>query len=90
MERRDDTVATKSRSAGIQNDLVENHRGALPGNAVLPIIVGGVDRSAAEHASNSARGIGAVIGNATPHGGRANVTSMMVGNECLDAHKLQI
>eukprot|EP00291_Cryptomonas_curvata_P000656 CAMPEP_0172180378 /NCGR_PEP_ID=MMETSP1050-20130122/17189_1 /TAXON_ID=233186 /ORGANISM="Cryptomonas curvata, Strain CCAP979/52" /LENGTH=112 /DNA_ID=CAMNT_0012853463 /DNA_START=37 /DNA_END=371 /DNA_ORIENTATION=- len=36
------------------DDLVEHNRGALPGNAVLPVVVGGVHRRAAEHASDGA------------------------------------
>ena len=33
--------------------------------------------------------IGAVIGDATPGGGRANVASVVVGQEGLNAHKLR-
>jgi hypothetical protein len=68
---------------------VEHNRGALPGDAVLPVIVGGVHRSAAEHASDGAGGIGAIISNATPHGRGANITSVVVGDERLHTHKLK-
>ena len=68
--------------------LVEHDGGALPGDAVLPVVVGGVHRGAAEHAGDGAGGIGAVIGDATPGGRGANVTSVVVGQEGLDAHKL--
>jgi hypothetical protein len=67
---------------------MENDRGALPGNAVLPVIVGGVHRSAAEHTGDSAGSVGTVIGDTTPDRGRADVTSVMVGNECLYTHEL--
>ena len=68
---------------------MENHRRTLPGNAVLPIIVGGVHRSAPEQTSNSARSIGTIVGNATPDGRRANIASMVVGNKCLNAQQLR-
>ncbi len=68
---------------------VEHNRGALPGHAVLPVIIGRVHRSAAEHASNGARSIRAIIGNATPGRGRTNVTSVVVGDERLHTQKLR-
>ena len=68
---------------------MENDRGTLPGNAVLPVIIGGVDRSASEHASDGARGIRTIVRNATPNRRRANITSVVVGNECLHTHKLR-
>ena len=68
--------------------LVEHDGGALPGDAVLPVVVGGVHRGAAEHAGDSAGGSGTVIGDASPGGRGANVTSVVVGQEGLDAHKL--
>ena len=68
--------------------LVEHNGGALPGDTVLPVVVGGVHGGAAEHASDGAGGIGAVIGNATPGGGGSDVTGMVVSQEGLNAHKL--
>ena len=68
--------------------LVEHDGGTLPRDAVLPVVVGGVHGRAAEHAGDGAWGIGAVIGDATPGGRGANVTSMVVSQEGLDAHKL--
>jgi hypothetical protein len=67
---------------------VEHDGGALPGDTVLPVVVGGVHGSAAEHAGDSAGGIGAVIGNATPGGRGADVSGVVVSQEGLDAHKL--
>ena len=67
---------------------MEHNGGALPGDTVLPVVVGGVHGGAAEHASNSAGGIGAVIGNATPGGRGADVSGVVVSQEGLDAHKL--
>ena len=69
--------------------LVEHDGGALPGDAVLPVVVGGVHRGAAEHAGDGAGGIGAVIGDATPGGRGANVTGVVVSQEGLDAHELR-
>ena len=69
--------------------LMEHNRGALPGDTVLPVIVGGVHRRAAEQASHGARSIGAIISNAAPCRGRANVTSVVVGEESLDTHELR-
>eukprot|EP00286_Rhodomonas_abbreviata_P020996 CAMPEP_0181302750 /NCGR_PEP_ID=MMETSP1101-20121128/8171_1 /TAXON_ID=46948 /ORGANISM="Rhodomonas abbreviata, Strain Caron Lab Isolate" /LENGTH=73 /DNA_ID=CAMNT_0023408237 /DNA_START=151 /DNA_END=372 /DNA_ORIENTATION=+ len=71
------------------NTLVEHDGGALPGDTVLPVIVRGVHRGAAEHAGNGAGSVGTVIGNATPGGGGTNVTGVVVCQEGLDAHKLQ-
>jgi len=68
--------------------LVEDDGGALPGDTVLPVVVGGVHRGAAEHAGDGTRSIRAVIGDATPGGRGANVTGVMVSQEGLDAHKL--
>ena len=68
--------------------LVEHNGGALPGDTVLPVVVGGVHGSATEHASDRARGVGAVIGNATPGGGGADVAGVVVRQEGLYAHKL--
>jgi hypothetical protein len=69
-------------------NLMEHDRGALPGNAVLPVIVGGVHRSAAEHTSDGAGSIGTIVSNASPGGRGANVTSVVVGDERLHTHKL--
>ena len=67
---------------------MEHDRGALPGNAVLPVIVGGVHRRAAEQTSDGAGSIRTIISNATPDRRGANVTSMVVGDERLHAQKL--
>jgi hypothetical protein len=68
--------------------LVEHDGGALPGDTVLPVVIGGVHGRAAEHAGDGAGSIGAVIGDATPGGRGADVTGVVVGQEGLDAHKL--
>jgi len=68
---------------------VEHDGGALPGDTVLPVVVGGVHGGAAEHAGDGAGGIGAVIGDATPGGRGADITGMVVSEEGLDAHKLR-
>ena len=68
--------------------LVEDDGGALPGHTVLPVVVGGVHRGAAEHASDGARGIGAVIGDASPCGRGADITGVVMSQEGLDAHEL--
>lgn len=68
--------------------LVEDDGGALPGDTVLPVVIGGVHGGAAEHAGDGAGGIGAVIGDATPGGRGTNVTSVVMSQEGLDAHKL--
>eukprot|EP00961_Rhodomonas_salina_P131616 1771526-Rhodomonas_salina.3 len=69
--------------------LVEHDGGALPGDAVLPVVIGGVHRGAAEHARDGAGGIGAVVGDTTPGRGGTNVTGVVMSQEGLDAHKLQ-
>jgi len=68
--------------------LVEDDGGALPGDTVLPVVIGGVHGGAAEHASDGARGIRTVIGDATPSGRGANVTGVVMSQEGLNAHKL--
>jgi len=68
---------------------VEDNGRALPGDTVPPVVVGGVHRRAAEHAGDGARGIGAVIGDATPLRGGSNVAGVVVGQEGLDAHELR-
>ena len=68
---------------------MEHNRGALPGNAVLPVIVGRVDRSAAEQAGDGAGSIGTIVSNATPDRRGANVTSVVVGDERLHTQQLQ-
>jgi hypothetical protein len=68
--------------------LVEHDGRALPGDTVLPVVIGGVHRSAAEHAGDGAGGVGAVVGDATPSGRGADVTGVVVSQEGLDAHKL--
>ena len=68
---------------------MEHDGGALPGDTVLPVVVGGVHGGAAEHAGDGAGGIGAVIGDATPGGRGADVTGVVVSEEGLDAHKLR-
>jgi hypothetical protein len=67
---------------------VEHDGGALPGDTVLPVVVGGVHGGAAEHAGDGAGGIGAIIGDATPGRRGADVTGVVVGQEGLNAHKL--
>ena len=62
---------------------MENNRGSLPGNAVLPIIVGRVHRRASEKTSDGARSIGTVICNTAPNRGRSDIAGVVVGNECL-------
>jgi len=68
--------------------LVEDDGGALPWNTVLPVVVGGVHRGAAKHASDGAGGIGAVIGDASPGGRGADITGVVMSQEGLDAHEL--
>jgi len=68
--------------------LVEDDGGALPRDTILPVVVGGVHGSATEHAGHGARGIGAIIGDATPGGRGANVAGVVMSQEGLDAHKL--
>jgi len=67
---------------------MEDDGGALPGDTVLPVVIGGVHGGAAEHAGDGARGIRAVIGDATPSGRGANVTGVVMSQEGLNAHKL--
>jgi len=68
--------------------LVEHDGGALPGDTVLPVVVGGVHGGAAEHAGDGAGGVGTVVSDATPGGRGADVTGVVVSQESLDAHKL--
>ena len=68
--------------------LVEHHRGALPGHAVLPVVVSGVHGRAAEHAGDGAGGVRAIVGDATPGRRGADVASVVVSQEGLYAHKL--
>ena len=76
------------RSASRDPYLVEHDRGALPGNAVLPVIVGGVHRRAAEQTSDGAGSIRTIISNATPDRRGANVTSVVVGDKRLHSQEL--
>jgi len=82
------TNASNIHSYGLSY-LVEHDWGSLPRNAVLPVVVGGVHRGAAEHASNSAGGIRTIISDATPGRRRTDVTGVVVGQEGLHSHKLQ-
>ena len=68
--------------------LVEHHGGALPGHAVLPVVVSGIHGRAAEHAGDGAGGVGAVVSDATPGRRGAHVARVVVGQEGLNAHKL--
>eukprot|EP00284_Hemiselmis_tepida_P007156 CAMPEP_0174922622 /NCGR_PEP_ID=MMETSP1355-20121228/6008_1 /TAXON_ID=464990 /ORGANISM="Hemiselmis tepida, Strain CCMP443" /LENGTH=61 /DNA_ID=CAMNT_0016168231 /DNA_START=146 /DNA_END=328 /DNA_ORIENTATION=+ len=59
------TVLKGRRTARLPwSNLVEDNGGALPGHAVLPVIVGGVHGRAAEHAGDGAGSVRAVIGDA--------------------------
>jgi hypothetical protein len=78
----------KNNMAADMPHLVEHDGGALPRNAVLPVVVGGVHGGAAEHAGDSAGSIGAIIGDATPGGRGADVTGVVVSQEGFYAHKL--
>jgi len=66
------------------SNLVEHDGRALPGDTVLPVVVGGVHGGATEHAGDGAGSVGAVIGDATPGGGRADVTGVVVSQEGLE------
>ena len=77
----------KNNMAADMPHLVEHDGGALPRDAVLPVVVGGVHGGAAEHAGDSAGSIGAVIGDATPGGRGTDVASVVVSQEGLYTHK---
>ena len=69
--------------------LVEHDGGTLPGDTVLPVVIGGVHGRAAEHAGDSTGSIRTVVSDATPGGRGADVAGVVVSQEGLNAHKLQ-